>query len=74
MGLIATVVIGLLFLMNPKQGILFIIVYFPVRPFLIEVNDGLKYAGDFVVVLLFLQSLLYWFKNRQKFKKKVSLF
>ena len=69
-GLIATVVIGLLFLMNPKQGILFLIVYFPVRPFLIEVNDGLKYAGDFVVVLLFLQSLLYWFKNRQKFKKE----
>lgn len=69
-GLIATVVIGLLFIMNPKQGILFLIVYFPVRTFLIEVNDGLKYAGDFVVVLLFLQSLLYWFKNRKKFKKE----
>jgi putative inorganic carbon (hco3(-)) transporter len=70
MGLLVTVIIGVLLLANPKQGLLFLIIYFPIRPFLLELNGSLKFLGDLVVVLLFLQSLFYWIKNKHKLKRE----
>ncbi|WP_083413129.1 O-antigen ligase family protein [Bacillus massilinigeriensis] len=65
-GFAATVLIVAILLFNPKQGILFLIVYFPVRPFLLEVNDSVKFIGDLLIILLFLQSLPYYFRKRKE--------
>ena len=69
-GYFVTIIISVIFLVNPKHGLLFLIIYFPIRPFLQELNGSLKYLGDFIVILLFLQSLLYWFRNRHQMKKE----
>ncbi|MBO8156678.1 MAG: O-antigen ligase family protein [Bacillaceae bacterium] len=41
--------------LNPKWIIPLLIVYFPVRPFLVEVNPGLKLAGDIAIIILVLR-------------------
>ena len=70
MSLLVIVIIGVIFLVNPKQGLLFLIIYFPIRPFLQELNESSKYLGDFIVILLFLRSLLYWIRNRHQMKRE----
>lgn len=69
-GYLATLVIGALLVTNPKSGLLFLTIYFPIRPFLIEINDSLKYIGDFVVVLLFFYAVWLWVKNKRRFGKE----
>lgn len=42
-------------LFRPKQAILFLLIYFPLRSFMIEVNPGLKLVGDLIIVFAFLR-------------------
>lgn len=40
---------------RPKIGLLLLILYVPIRPFLIEVNPGLKLVGDAITFILLLK-------------------
>lgn len=42
-----------------KNGWLFLLVFFPLRPFLTEVNGGLLYLGDLIIILLFFMTLIF---------------
>ncbi|WP_186667809.1 O-antigen ligase [Sporosarcina sp. BP05] len=52
---VVTLLLALAALVRPKQSILFLIIYFPLRSFLIEVNPTLKLIGDIVIVFVFLR-------------------
>lgn len=49
---------------KPKLLFLALIIYFPVRPFLVEVNDGLKLAGDIGIIVLLFRVLTIAVKER----------
>ncbi|TMN21950.1 O-antigen ligase family protein [Lentibacillus cibarius] len=42
---------------KPKLLIPLLILYFPFRPFLVEINDGLKFAGDVGILVLVIKVL-----------------
>ncbi|MBM7571364.1 O-antigen ligase family protein [Aquibacillus albus] len=50
---------------KPKWVIPLLIIYFPFRPFLVEINEGLKYAGDLAIFLLVLVFLLSAIRKKQ---------
>lgn len=50
-----TLLLAIAALFKPKQAILFLLVYFPLRSFLIEVNPALKLIGDLIIVFAFLR-------------------
>jgi putative inorganic carbon (hco3(-)) transporter len=50
-----TAVLALAALVKPKQSILFLLIYFPLRSFLIEVNPSLKLIGDIIIIFVFLR-------------------
>lgn len=52
---VATLLLALAAFIRPKQAILFLLIYFPLRSFLIEVNPALKLIGDLVIVFVFLR-------------------
>ncbi|WP_106496130.1 O-antigen ligase family protein [Lentibacillus sp. Marseille-P4043] len=43
--------------LKPKWLIPLLLIYFPFRPFLTEINDGLKLAGDIGIIVLFVRVL-----------------
>ncbi|KSU60432.1 hypothetical protein AS034_16455 [[Bacillus] enclensis] len=60
---LCTLAVLALILKDKVSGVLFLFVYFPIRPFLIEVNGGLKLTGDIVILLLFLLTFVHMFKK-----------
>lgn len=52
-GLGASVFLALYALLSPKNGLMMLLLYFPTRPFLIEINPALKMAGDFIILAAF---------------------
>lgn len=52
-GLGASAVLALYALLSPKNGLLMLLLYFPTRPFLIEINPSLKMAGDLIILAAF---------------------
>lgn len=56
--------------LKPKLLIPMLFIYFPFRPFLVEINDGLKLAGDVGILVLVLRVL--W--NAVKAKDYKSIF
>jgi O-antigen ligase len=52
-------------LKDKKSGVLLLFIYFPIRPFLIEMNGGLKYLGDAVILFLFFMTIVKIFKERK---------
>ncbi|QDP41597.1 O-antigen ligase family protein [Radiobacillus deserti] len=38
--------------LQPKWVVPLLILYYPLRPFLVEINDGLKLAGDIAIIVL----------------------
>jgi O-antigen ligase len=52
---------------DKKSGLLLLFVYFPIRPFLIEINDGFKLLGDAVIVFLFVLTIIEYIKNKKAF-------
>ncbi|MBD7909286.1 O-antigen ligase family protein [Sporosarcina gallistercoris] len=50
-----TLILALAAFFLPKQGILFLLIYYPLRSFLITVNPALKLLGDVIIVFVFLR-------------------
>lgn len=58
-ALLLTAVFFLLFaILQPRQSILFLVIYVNIRPFLIEVNSGLKLVGDLIIFVVFTWTLV----------------
>jgi putative inorganic carbon (hco3(-)) transporter len=65
LGLAVTALFGLYAFLKPKNALLLLIMYFPVRTFLIEVNPALKGIGDLIIIAIFLKII---FMYRKKIK------
>ncbi|WRP06358.1 O-antigen ligase family protein [Rossellomorea aquimaris] len=50
---------------DKKNGLLLLFVYFPIRPFLIEINNGFKLLGDVVIVFLFVLTIIEYIKHKK---------
>ncbi|UOR11651.1 O-antigen ligase family protein [Halobacillus amylolyticus] len=57
-GYIVTVVILLSSIVYVKNGFMFIFIFFPFRPFLVEINNGLTYLGDLLILFTLLFILI----------------
>lgn len=64
-GLAATVLIAGMAFMNKQAGIILLIIFIPVRPFLIELNPSLKLLGDLIIGLLLIKTFI---DNRKQIK------
>jgi putative inorganic carbon (hco3(-)) transporter len=56
-GLGVSLVLAVLAFIKPKDGLLSLLIYFPMRSFLTEINPGLKLAGDIIIIAVFLRVL-----------------
>ncbi len=64
MGLVAVTVLSLYTFFAPKKGLLILLIYFPLRPFLIEVSPSLKMIGDCIILAAFAHIL--WKQMRKR--------
>lgn len=62
-GLAITGILALFTLWKPKDGLLFLLIYFPTRPFLMEINPSLKAVGDVLIVAAFIHVVLKGLKD-----------
>ncbi|WP_061810707.1 O-antigen ligase family protein [Rossellomorea vietnamensis] len=62
-GLGVSLVLAVLAFIKPKDGLLSLLIYFPMRSFLTEINPGLKLAGDIIIIAVFLRVLWNHKKN-----------
>ncbi|MEW5568694.1 O-antigen ligase family protein [Rossellomorea marisflavi] len=53
---------------NKKNGLLLLFIYFPIRPFLLELNPGFKLMGDCLLIVLFLAALYGFIRDRGSWK------
>lgn len=72
LGLGISALLALYAFLSPKNGLLLLLLYFPTRPFLIEINPSLKMLGDLIIIAVFLQVV--WLKIRQKEWKSLLQF
>ncbi|MGM0841730.1 MAG: O-antigen ligase family protein [Bacillota bacterium] len=56
-GLGVSLLLAVLAFIKPKDGLLSLLIYFPMRSFLTEINPGLKLAGDIIIIAAFLRVL-----------------
>ncbi|MBE3570327.1 MAG: O-antigen ligase family protein [Bacillales bacterium] len=54
-GLAVSLIVAAMAFIRPKEGLLFLLIYFPTRVFLIEISPSLKIAGDFIAIAAFLR-------------------
>ncbi|MFL8936298.1 O-antigen ligase family protein [Rossellomorea oryzaecorticis] len=54
-GLGVSLLVAVLAYIKPKDGLLSLLIYFPMRSFLTEINPGLKLAGDIIIIAAFLR-------------------
>ncbi|OES44970.1 O-antigen ligase family protein [Domibacillus iocasae] len=52
-----SVVVAAIAFLRPKEGLLSILIYFPMRSFLTEMSPGLKMAGDLIIIAITLRVL-----------------
>ena len=58
-AIIVTSIVFLVFtFMKPFEGLLYLVVYVSIRPFLVEINPGLKYIGDLITFVLLIKLLI----------------
>jgi putative inorganic carbon (hco3(-)) transporter len=57
-GLGAAALLALYAFINPKNGLLILLMYFPTRSFLIELNPALKIVGDLIILAAFARVVL----------------
>lgn len=69
-GYLATVIILFLALFNRKSALFLLFVYFPIRPFIIVMNDGLKFVGDLLIILLFGFVVLQNYRHKAYLQRK----
>lgn len=63
-GYLVSVLLALYAFTSPKNGLLLLLLYFPTRPFLIEISPSLKMLGDLIIIAVFAKVV--WTKLRQK--------
>ncbi|MCA1031421.1 O-antigen ligase family protein [Bacillus timonensis] len=68
-GLVISLILAVLAFTNKNLGILMLIVFIPIRPFLITFNPGLKVLGDLIIVFLVLKVV---FENRKNIRSLFS--
>jgi putative inorganic carbon (hco3(-)) transporter len=56
-GLAVSVLVAIIAFFKPKEGLLSLLIYFPTRYFLTEINPGLKLAGDIIIIAAFIRIL-----------------
>jgi putative inorganic carbon (hco3(-)) transporter len=54
-GLGVSLLLAVFAFIKPKDGLLSLLIYFPMRSFLTEINPGLKLAGDIIIIAAFLR-------------------
>lgn len=54
---VTTIIFAVAAFMRTKQSILFLLIYFPLRSFIIEINPALKLVGDIIIIFVFLRIL-----------------
>jgi len=62
-GLAITGILALFTLWKPKDGLLFLLIYFPTRPLMIEINPSLKAVGDILIVAAFIHVVIMGLRN-----------
>ncbi|HZG71143.1 MAG TPA: O-antigen ligase family protein, partial [Chondromyces sp.] len=72
-GLGVTGILALLAIWRPKDMILSLLLYFPMRSFLIEINPSLKLAGDLIILAAFLR-VVWDYRNNWKELFRFRLF
>lgn len=69
--ILTTLVFIIFAFIKPFESILYLVIYVAIRPFLIEVNSGMKYIGDIITFILLVKCLIsskFDMKNLLKFK------
>lgn len=57
-ALLGTALFFVLFsILQPQQSILFLVIYVNIRPFLLEINSGMKLIGDLIILVVFAWTL-----------------
>ncbi len=62
-GYMATALMLVFIGINKKNLLLILFIYFPARPLLMELNSGLTYTGDLIILTLFISLLIERFKK-----------
>ncbi|HEU5140659.1 MAG TPA: O-antigen ligase family protein [Bacillales bacterium] len=68
-GLLITLGFGLYGLYKPKNALILLFLYFPIRPFLLEFNPSLKGVGDIIILFVLLKVL---YENRRDWRHLLS--
>lgn len=68
-GYMATVLMLVFIGINKKNLLLILFIYFPARPLLMELNSGLTYTGDLIILTLFISLLM---ENFKKYEWQIS--
>lgn len=63
-GYAATFLMLVFIFINKKHLLLFLFIYFPARSLFIELNSGLTYTGDLIILFLFLSLLINKVQNK----------
>jgi hypothetical protein len=71
-GLIISAILALYAFLSPKNGLLILLIYFPTRSFLIEINPSLKAVGDLIILAAFANVI--WNQIRKKDWKGIFQF
>ncbi|MGE7875997.1 O-antigen ligase family protein [Peribacillus muralis] len=62
-GYVATALMLVFIGINKKSLVCILFIYFPARPLFMELNGGLTYSGDLIILALFISLLMERFKN-----------
>jgi putative inorganic carbon (hco3(-)) transporter len=62
-ALVISMFIGFTALLNKKAGLLSLVIFISVRPFLVEINPGLKVMGDIIIFMLLIRTLFDYRKD-----------
>lgn len=52
---LVTLIFAVFTFLKPKESLFFLLLYFPTRSFLIEINPSLKLLGDIIIIVAFLR-------------------
>lgn len=63
-GLAVSLVLAIYAFLSPKNGLMILLLYFPTRPLLIEINPSLKLAGDLIILAAFAQVVWQQIRNK----------
>ncbi|ETI69671.1 O-antigen ligase family protein [Neobacillus vireti] len=67
-GIGISLILALFVFYDEKVGILFLIIFIPIRPFLSEYNSGFRVIGDMIILLLLLKT---FYNNRKNIRELV---